>query len=331
MNIKAKLAGLTLLWGLSGPASALALHIDVVVGASAGKLTTGFCANGAPGCDALPVLQQLGLPVGTLARDLASGKAVYVTDFGDFDGGLFAVDDPGFFSGAGTLPANLLLRYHARGTLTYWNPGLDMWQSSTPNDERIRLFGGLDVQTVISTDRSHCKGLLICIPREVSSTVTTEGSTLFTDTGVQGASGLIIDNTAANGSLHAHLDWFIELPGGQRSGAVGAYLVEMQVTANGLQASDPFFIMFNRGLDNARFGKALGAMILPPPVPEPVPLPGAMGLLGAAVAVLGAGLRRRRAQSAPTVAGGAWCTTSGGRKPASQASIASPGIGRAMQ
>lgn len=134
---------------------------------------------------------------------------------------------------AGRLPANLLLRYQGLGSLRYWNPALEQWQSQTPNDERIRLFGGLDLQTVVSTDRSHCGGLLICIPRTVTSTVATEGSTLFTDSGVQGALSLIVDNTAANGSLHAHLDWFLELPGGQRSGAAGAYLLELRLTADG--------------------------------------------------------------------------------------------------
>jgi hypothetical protein len=296
MNIRATIVGLAcLLSGLSGTASAL--HIDVVVGSSAGKLTTSFCANGAPGCDALPVLQQLGLPVGTLARELGTGKPIYVTDFGDFDGGLFAVDDPGFFAGAGALPGNLLLRYQARGSLSYWNPGLDEWQNATPQDERIRLFGGLDVQTVISTDTSHCKGLLICIPKQVTNTVTVEGSTLFTDTGVQGAPSLIVDNTAANGSLHAHLDWFIELPNGQRNGTAGAYLLEMQLTANGFQASDPFLIMFNRGLDNAEFGRALGVKIFapaPPPDPDPVPVPAAIWLMGTALVTLGGAARRRR-------------------------------------
>jgi len=260
-----------LLIGLAGPASAL--HIDVVVGASGGKLTTSFCANGAQGCDALPVLQQLGLPAGTLAHEWTTGKAIYVTDFGDFDGGPFAVDDPGFFSGAGSLPANLLLRYQGLGSLRYWNPTLEQWQSQTPNDERIRLFGGLDLQTVVSTDRSHCGGLLICIPRTVTSTVATEGSTLFTDSGVQGAPSLIVDNTAANGSLHAHLDWFLELPGGQRSGAAGAYLLELRLTADGFTASDPFLVLFNRGLDDGSFGRALGALVLAPHVPEPNPVP----------------------------------------------------------
>lgn len=246
---------------------ARALHIDVVVGASAGKLTTGFCANGAQGCDALPVLQQLGLPAGTVPRDLATGRQIFVTDFGDFAGGAFAVDDPGFFAGAGTLPGNLLVRYNAIGSLLYWSPNEELWKNSTPAGERVRLFGGLDLRTVISTDTSHCKGLLICVPRSVTSTVAVEGSTIFTTGGVLGASSLIVGNTAANGSLHSHLDWFIELPDGQRGGAVGAYMVSLQMSASGYQMSDPFMIMFNRGLDDLAFGRALASRVLPPPPP----------------------------------------------------------------
>ncbi len=247
--------------------AAHALHIDVVVGASAGKLTTGFCANGAQGCDALPVLQQLGLPAGTVPRDLATGRQIFVTDFGDFAGGPFAVDDPGFFAGAGTLPANLLIRYNAIGSLLYWSPNEELWKNSTPAGERIRLFGGLDLQTVISTDTSHCKGLLICVPRSVTSTVSVQGSTIFTGGGVLGASSLIVGNTSANGSLHSHLDWFLELPSGQRTGAQGAYMVTLQMSASGFQASDPFMIMFNRGLDDLSFGRALASRVLPPPPP----------------------------------------------------------------
>ena len=261
-----------------GIGSASALHIDVVVGASGGKLTTGFCANGAQGCDALPVLQQLGLPAGTVPRDLVTGRQIFVTDFGDFAGGLFAVDDPGFYAGPGVLPGNLLLRYNAVGSLLYWNPAEALWKNSTPGGERVRLFGGLDFQTVISTDTSHCKGLLICVPRDVSTTVAVQGSTTFTSTGIQGANSLIVGNTAGNGSLHSHLDWFIELPSGQRGGAVGAYMLSLQMTANGFQSSDPFMIMFNRGLDNVGFGLALASRVLPPrrrratgPLPAPRP------------------------------------------------------------
>lgn len=242
-----------------------ALHIDIVVGQSGGKLNTSFCSAGALGCDRLPVLAQIGLDPAVLPLDGATGRQIFVTDFSDLDGGPFAVDDPGFFAGNGQLPPNLLLRYQALGAMKFFDPVTARWSGDPPGDERIRLFGGLDQQIV--QDTSHCAGLLICIPNEVTTFV--ESSTLYTRNGIQGASSLIIDNTSATGALHAHLDWFLELPDGQRAGAVGAYLLEIALTAEGFGASDPLFVLFNRGLSNATFGQALALLTAPPPPPPP--------------------------------------------------------------
>lgn len=309
-SVKSLTFALALL-GWAGGASAL--HIDVNVGLSAGKLQIGFCGNTTTACDVLPVLTALGLSGATLPVDHATGKPIFVTDFGDFAGGPFAVDSPGFFSRAGRLPGNLLLNYQALGSLRYWDPDQDKWLNTTPRDERIRLFGGLDATTVLSTDTSHCGGLLVCIPREIRSTVYEEGSTLFTDTGITGARSLIVGRTAANGSLHVHLDWFVERPNGTRGGTAGAYLLELRMTAAGYTASDPFLIMFKRGISDAEFGRALAARIFAPANVvtdpgnggtgtggnvDPVPLPPGWGLLLSA-AMLGACRARRSCLQAP--------------------------------
>jgi hypothetical protein len=321
-SLKSLLLTLGLL-GWAGGVAASTLHIDVNVSLSAGKLQIGFCGNPTTACDVLPVLTALGVSGATLPLDHATGKPIFVTDFGDFAGGPFAVDSPGFFSRAGRLPGNLLLNYQAMGSLRYWNPDQDRWLSSTPGDERIRLFGGLDATTVLSTDTSHCGGLLLCIPREIRSTVYEEGSTLFTDTGFEGARSLIVGRTAANGSLHVHLDWFLERPNGTRGGAAGAYLLEMRMTAAGYTASDPFFIMFKRGISDAEFGRALAARIFAPSggsIPpggtggtggstgggvgggvSAVPLPAGWVLFLSAT-VLGVGARRRRTSARDTAA-----------------------------
>jgi hypothetical protein len=299
-RLASRLLTLGLLLFASG---ASALHIDVNVSAVRGQLKIGFCGNRALACDSLPVLSQLGIPANTLPVDLATGSGIFVTDFGDLAGGNFAVASPGFFAGAGALPGNLLLRYEALGNLRYWDPARDVWRNQTPRDERIRLFGGLDAQTVISTDRSHCNGLLICIPREVQSTVYAEGSTLFTDTRITGARSLIVDRTANNGSLHAHLDWFLELPSGARTGSAGAYLLELRMTAEGYRPSDPFMIMFKRGISDAEFGQALAARIIAPAVvlppvvrpPAAVPLPASGILLGFGMVSLVLARKQRRA------------------------------------
>lgn len=239
------------------PGIVYALHVDVIVDREGDQLTAGFCAGNTSGCDSLDALATIGVPSGTLPRHGISGQQIFVTDFGDFAGGPYAVDDPGFFAGSGVFSVDTVLRYQALGSLQYWNPTDGTWSSNTPGDERVRLAGGLDVQRI--EDSSSCGGLLICIP-DVSFEFT-ESSTLFTAQGISGATSLIIDNTLSDGSLHTHLDWFIELPDATRGGAAGAYLVELALSMDGFTDSDPFHVLFNRGLGDAEFAAALLALI----------------------------------------------------------------------
>ncbi|MEM7542946.1 MAG: autotransporter domain-containing protein, partial [Pseudomonadota bacterium] len=231
--------------------NAHAVHIDIVVEQQGNQLTAGFCSAGSPGCNSLDVLAVVGVPAGTLPVHGTTGQQIFVTDFGDFAGGPFGVDDPGFFSGAGSLPANQLLRYRAVGSLSYWDPKTDTWVNSTPLGEQVRLAGGLEQ---VITDPSACGGLIICGTFNASST-------LFTSGGISGPESLIVDNTQADGSLHTHLDWFIETAGGAAGGSEGAYLVELAMQIDGRQDSDPFHILFNRGMNNSEFAQALLALI----------------------------------------------------------------------
>ena len=242
---------------LLGSAVAQALHIDVVVGRLGNKLTANFCDLGSPGCDSLDALAVVGVPSGTIPVHEVTGEQIFVTDFGDFAGGPFGVDDPGFFANANALPADSLLSYQGLGTLQYWNKNTSSWSNNTPNNERVRLSGGLDV-TVIE-DSSSCDGLLICIPD--TSLEFNESNTLFTANGIIGKSSLIIDNTQSDGSLHTHLDWFIEDSNGNLGGSEGAYLVQLAMRMDGLVNSDPFLILFNRGLNTTEFAAALLALM----------------------------------------------------------------------
>ena len=225
---------------------AAAIHLDIVVGSSGNRLSAGFCADGAPGCDSLNVLQQLGLPPGTIPRHGASGHLIFATDFGDFAGGPFGVDDPGFFASAGALRPGTLLRYTITRALDFWNPGTAEWQDRTPLDERIRLAGGLTASA-----GGSC-GLLVCFEN---------GSTLIGSSSVSGALSLIIDAAPADGSLHTHLDWFVENADGSRGGSEGAYALELSMSADGFVDSTPIVILFNRGLSNTTFGLALQSLI----------------------------------------------------------------------
>lgn len=238
-----------------GNAYAQALHIDVVVGLQGDKLTAGFCDLDF--CEQLNALTAVGVPEGTIPLHGVTGEQIFVTDFGDFAGGPFGVDDPGFFSDSGVLPADSLLRYQALGSLRYWDKGTSSWSENTPNNEQVRLSGGLDV-TVIE-DSSSCDGLLICIPD--TSLEFNESNTIFTDSGISGKSSLIIDNTQPDGSLHTHLDWFIEESDGTAGGSEGAYLVQLAMRMDGLVNSDPFLILFNRGLSTNEFAAALLALM----------------------------------------------------------------------
>ncbi len=237
---------LVLLVSLSGCGHAVAIHLDIVVGSSGNRLSAGFCADGAPGCDSLNVLQQLGLPPGTVPRHGASGHLIFATDFGDFAGGPFGVDDPGFFASAGALRPGTLLRYTITRALDFWNPATARWQDRTPLDERIRLAGGL-----AASAGGSC-GLLVCFE---------SASTLIGSSSVSGALSLIIDAAPADGSLHTHLDWFVEKADGSRGGSEGAYALELSMSADGFVDSTPIVILFNRGLSNTVFGLALQSLI----------------------------------------------------------------------
>lgn len=287
-----KMNWIVLLLGLVATQAAEAFHLDVSVWAENGSIQTGFCRDVSLGCDTLPVTKPLGLPNNQLPVDKNNGRNIFLTDFGDLPGGAYSTDDPGFQALSGWLPSNQLLKYKASESLQYWDPNSQTWGTNAPGNPQIRLFGGLDAQTVLSTDTSHCAGLLICIPKQTTTTVYNQGSTVFSEQGVSGATSLIIDNTAADGSLHAHLDWFLEQSDGTPGGASGAYLVILEITATGYLDSSPFSILFNNGLSSPDLLAAINARTQL----QPVPLPGAHLLMVSAMGMLGWQRRKQKAQ-----------------------------------
>jgi len=271
--------------------SAAAIHLDVAVSRVGNKLATDFCLDGGPACDDLPVLALLGVPEGTVPVDIETGKQIFVSDFNDFEGGPNSVDDPGFISGVGKLPAGRRLSYRAVGRLMYWNPNDGTWTNDVPGTTRIELFGGLSEGQVQVNDPIACGGPPICL-----ITTLEEGSTLFTKGGIAGNPTLIVGDTNASGQLHVHMDWFLENGAGVAGGPAGAYMVELQLTAPGLIDSDPFMIMFSKDLTTAQYGQALAARIIEPSSETPseqVPLPG-IAIVTMAGALAGIAVRRRR-------------------------------------
>lgn len=268
-----------LLFGLLASKSATAFHLDVGVWMESNKLHSGFCRNASLGCDSLSALSRLGLPAHQLPIDGNNDRKIFLADFNDLAGGKNSTDDPGFQGLSGWLPSNILIKYRAVDALQQWDSEMQDWHVAEPGGVQIRLFGGLDAESVLSTDTSHCNGLLICIPKEIAQTVYNEGSTVFTGQGIEAAPSLIIDNTSENGALHAHLDWFLE-NGSNTDEAV--YLLAMQLIADGYQDSDPFYVMFNHGLSEENLAKAI-QMRMTPSV-APIPIPAALPLFVTAIA-----------------------------------------------
>jgi len=278
-----------LLFGLVASKPATAFHLDVGVWMESNKLHSGFCRNADLGCDSLSALSRLGLSAHQLPTDSNNDRKIFLTDFGDLAGGENSTDDPGFQGLSGWLPSNILVKYRAVDALQKWHSESLGWHDAEPGGVQIRLFGGLNAETVLSTDTSHCNGLLLCIPKEISQTVYNEASTVFTGQGIEAAPSLIIDNTTENGALHAHLDWFLE-NGSNTDEAV--YLLAMQLISDGYEDSDPFYVLFNHGLSEVDLAKAI-QMRMTPSVAS-VPIPATLPLFVTAIAAAGFFQRPKR-------------------------------------
>lgn len=247
-----------------------AVHLDVEVWGEDNAIHAGFCRTpGAVGCDLTQLTGNLNLPNGTLPVEGASGQMLFLSDFRDFSGGPYKTPNPGFQAVDGALDAGELVNYQAVGVLEYWNPATQAW-APAPAQVRVKLAGAIDPDYVI-TDYRQCNGQLFCF---ADGFETQNSVTLFTGNGIEGKSRMIVDATNNAGSLHTHLNFFLENHHGALGGPIGAYLLEMQLSSTRrTQASQPFYVMFNAGLSTADFSAALLARIdtLPPPPPPVQP------------------------------------------------------------
>lgn len=260
-----------LLSALSVNPAAQAVHLDVEVWGEGNALFAGFCHTpNIVGCDLDGLIDGLGLPVGSLPTEAATGKAIFVADFQDLPGGNFKTKNPGFQAIQNALSANEPISYRALGTLKYWGPNAKAWETA-PANTQITLFGGLDLNAGIFNNPNQCNGQLLCFVGDAQGT---GKSTQFTGTGIQGAPELLVDVANNQGALHTHLSFFLENAQGQLGGLEGAYLAEMQVFSRLRSTpSAPFLVVINAGLSKAAFAAALSALVNPvnkPDVPPPV-------------------------------------------------------------
>jgi hypothetical protein len=259
-----------------GIPAANAVHLDIELRGDGDRLAVGFCLTAGVGCDLPGALRRLGLPAGTLPTDAASGYKVFAADFGD-PLKPFETKNPGFNAVDNALIPKEVIRYVAQGRLLQWFPDRRQW-GTAGTGVRVRLFGGIDARTAIRLDYSQCGGLLVCIPKEIQETVYEEGSTVFSADGIGGAASLLIADAKTKGSLHTHLDWFLENAAGTAGGPRGAYLATLQLRSDRrAQPSEPFLIVFNNGLSDEEFAEAIAARmaaVAPEPTPAPTPGPG---------------------------------------------------------
>ena len=147
------------------------------------------------------------------------------------------------------------MQYRALGALQFWNGSA--WSASVPSAEYVQIEGNLGEQTQWTTG------------------------------GVQGDATGLIGEAGSIGKVHEHLELRV-LRDVAGAPTAGAYLVQLQVLANGYTDSNPFYLVFNRGLEESAFESAVQALT------SPVPEPGSWALMAAGLTVIGSVVRRRQ-------------------------------------
>jgi hypothetical protein len=166
-----------------------------------------------------------------------TGYKIFEGDFGDLAGGPTGTDDPGFIASEGTFLSGEQLWYNALGTLSYWNGS--NW-GSAPGGTTLTIEEALG------------------------------GSTLISSTGIMNSYGAV-DAADATGGIHTHLDFSIS-----NASPAGAYMATLELTSRDAAGnlpspyldSDPFHIVFNRGLSGDAFEASVTALASPVPEPE---------------------------------------------------------------
>ncbi len=136
---------------------------------------------------------------------------VYINEFDNLGGQLFT-DEPGFESHTGELPGGTPIAFHVTQSLWYWD-GAELL--APPNGASIEISLG-----------------------QVSSLLVTAES------GAQ--AGFTIATTSVLGEMHTHLNYTLAPTGA----AFGVYGVVLQLTSPQLEASPPFLLAFNHGLND---------------------------------------------------------------------------------
>ena len=176
---------------------------------------------------------------------LAGGGRLFEADFGDFEGGPYVTDAPGFQIEDGPFGANQFLAYNMQSNLKTWDGSSWVGSSNSFNS--------------LLTIESH-------------------------DYGVQPFSLGLIGPSDADGGVHEHLEYIID-PTAPLGAYLIEFILEgyqdQAMTLSNGYSSDSVFIAFNNGLSEENYELGVDAMS-PVPVPAAVWLfvSGLAGLAG---------------------------------------------------
>lgn len=194
--------------------------------------------------------------------DGLTGYNIYRADFADMSHGPWKTGNPGFQTqGSNRLSAGSLIGFEGLKELSFWD-GV-RW-AIAPTGAELAVT---DFEDVLTT---------------------------WSGTGVTQGKTQILGEVWSNGKLHEHLVFSVT-----EGAAVGAYKITLRLNSADYLASDPFYVVLNRGLAADEFLLARQALVQAVPVPEPA----SVGMLLAGLVGLSAWRRRVRVDTEPVGSG----------------------------
>lgn len=177
--------------------------------------------------------------------DGLTGYNIYRADFADMSHGPWATYNPGFQTqGSNRLNAGSLIGFEGLKELSFWD-GV-RWASASTG-----------------------VGLAVADYEDVLTT--------WSGAGVVQGETQVLGEVRSSGNLHEHLVFSVT-----EGAAVGAYKITLRLNSADYLASEPFFVVLNRGLTADEFLLARQALVQATAVPEPASagmlLAGLMGL-----------------------------------------------------
>ncbi len=162
----------------------------------------------------------------------STGFNIYRADLGDLFHGPWATSNPGFQTqGSERLKPGVEIGFEGLGALSFWDGA--RW-SLAPSGTQLKVSDYLEVDSIWSS------------------------------AGFTPGSSQLLGETRASGKLHEHLVFSVT-----EGAALGAYQITLRLNSTDYLSSDPFYMVLNRGLDEASFQRAREAFMQTSPVPEP--------------------------------------------------------------